>query len=418
MSSTFYLILPNLMLSFIPAGIAKTKGRSFVGYLLISFFLSFAIGMLMILCQDDLTDKVQKKIRCGICGARLRGNQKYCHKCGSNDLQLYLRKEPSSFVGRYLGLIILGVMFIMALWISSASEVAFSWQGLRLQLMQLMTLVLVAVGFVLSLRAKGPDLSLPSMMGLTAVVAAAVTNDTGSFEVGVTAALLACAIAGAVNGWVAVYLKIPSVIPTLVMSQILRLICIRMTGGYVIQGDFPAVATGSLGIRTIIWITPLLVIMIGFMLVCFTRLGKPLHVRKAGEIKRPLAAATFVFSALLAGFAGLLILMRLQVANAQIGESHMWFLFLLFGAIMSKRSADNRYMPVIYAVIVSVVYTLLSSSMNFHGISSYYQYILLFLFSAAFMVVTFFTNRQPVRQMMRFNRQMNNDSSPDVTQGV
>lgn len=418
MGYTLSLILINLMLSFIPAGIAKTKGRSFVGYLLISFFLSFAIGMLLILCQDDLTGKIKTKTKCLSCGALVRDDQKCCDKCGSDDLRSTTPKEPLPFVSRYLGLILLGVMLVMAFLMFSGSVLGFSQQALRILFMQMPTLVPIGVGFVLCLRAKGPDLSLAGMMGTAAAVSAVVTNMAGSFTVGVVVGLFACAIAGAVNGGLIVYLKVPSVIPTLVMSQILRLICILVTRGYIIQGDFPTMTTGNSGVPTIVWIIPSIVIMIGFVFVCFTRLGKPLQTRKVGEINRTLALITFIISAVLAGMAGLFIMLRLQVANSQIGESYSWFMYLLFGAIMSTRAVDNRFMPVIYAVIVSVVYTLLCSAMNFYGISSFFQQIILFLFTAGFLIVTFFSNREPVRQMMRFKQQAKKESDPVITQGV
>lgn len=410
MGYTVSLILINLMLSFIPAGIAKTKGRSFVGYLLISFFLSFAIGMLLILCQDDLTGKIKTKTKCLSCGALVRDDQKCCNKCGSDDLRRSTPKEPLPFVSRYLGLILLGVMLVMALWMSSGSEQILSLQTLGLQLRKLTLFVLIAVGFVLCLRAKGPDLSLTSMIGVAAVIAASVINTTGSFAVGAAAAMLVCAAAGAVNGWITAYLKVPSVIPTLVMSQILRMICILIPRGPFIKANLPLV-------ETIVWVGLTVAIIVGFLLVFFTKLGQPLQTR-AFEIKRPLVFVTFIVSAVLAGIAGLTLVVRIQSAHPKFGDEYNWFLLLLFGAIMSTRAADNRFLPVIYAVIVSVVCTLLSSAMNFVGISPYYQHIILYLFTAVFLIVTFFSNREPVRQMMRFKQQAKKESDSVITQGV
>ena len=77
------IFLVNLFLSFIAGWIAKSKGRSAVGFFFFSFFLSFLLAVLVLIAVPQLkpvqTDRTRE---CPFCKESILNNALVCKHCG------------------------------------------------------------------------------------------------------------------------------------------------------------------------------------------------------------------------------------------------------------------------------------------------------------------------------------------------
>jgi hypothetical protein len=92
------IFILNVLISFIPANIAKNKGHSFGSFYLISFCFSFIIAFIVVLCVDDRSQEQKREVAkavtlktlqppsinsiCPSCGNKNADGKFFCTKCG------------------------------------------------------------------------------------------------------------------------------------------------------------------------------------------------------------------------------------------------------------------------------------------------------------------------------------------------
>ena len=100
-----------------------------------------------------------------------------------------------------------------------------SWQTLNVNLTQVCTIVIVAVGMTLVIATGGIDLSVGSLMAISGAVAPMIFMgklvDLGSVHLAVgfaiVTAILVAALLGAFNGWLISHFRIQPIVATLVL---------------------------------------------------------------------------------------------------------------------------------------------------------------------------------------------------------
>jgi ribose transport system permease protein len=198
---------------------------------------------------------------------------------------------------------------------------------------QIPDLTVVAVGMTLVLIVGGIDLSVGSLLALSAALMGAVLVDHHwPLPLAILLALLTGTAAGLLNGVISVWARIPSFIVTLGMLEAAR-------GGAYLATDSQTRYIG----RSVEWIgaplpglavspavlTALVVVIVGQVLLTRTVFGRHLiaigtnaeAVRMAGIRIAPYAIAVFAVSGLLCGLAGVMQTARLSSAdpNAAVG---------------------------------------------------------------------------------------------------
>lgn len=188
---------------------------------------------------------------------------------------------------------------------------------------------MLTIGETICILAGVFDLSVGSMVSVTAVVATVVANH-GSPTLGLIAAVLAGVALGITNGVVIHFTRINSFIGTLATSIVYAGLAIVITGGNtetVINPSFGTIGQNSaLGITYVGWIFLLFTVLaIGFIArTTFGRYvyaagGNPEAARLSGIRVGAIRGACFAISGLAAGIAGMLLASRTQSAAADLG---------------------------------------------------------------------------------------------------
>ena len=199
-------------------------------------------------------------------------------------------------------------------------------------LFQLSVTLLVAVGMTLVIATGGIDLSVGSVMAISAATAA-VTLDRG-LAVAIPAALAAALAVGVLNGAFVAYFRVQAIVVTLATLLAGRgLAQVINRGGALLTIDDPAflvLGPGDLGpVPTQVLIAAVVVALAVFLLrstpfgpYVLATGGNPAAARLAGVPVNRTTVTVYVLSAGLAGLAGLIEAARLGAsAAARIGQN-------------------------------------------------------------------------------------------------
>jgi rhamnose transport system permease protein len=235
---------------------------------------------------------------------------------------------------RETGILLALVIVVVATTIKNPAFL-FSTDGFRDLLLTPSILMLVAVGQAIVIITRNVDLSVGSVVGLTAYLTGRVFIDLPGvpwplvFVIG----LVAGGLLGLVNGALVAFAKVPALVITLGTLYIYRGINVAWTGSDRINSsdmpkDFLALGTSSL--LGIPWLTiiALVVLVIAGWYMHTQRAGRELyaigsdpaaaHLSGLGVTRRVLAA--FVVCGALAGLAGVLYAARYGTVNSQAGS--------------------------------------------------------------------------------------------------
>ena len=138
-------------------------------------------------------------------------------------------------LGRHREASVLLMLLAVSVYLTIASDYFLSPRNLLNVGRQASVVAIVALGQAFVIIGRGIDLSVGSVIGLSAVVAAVVIRDTGIESVGLVAGLLTGLVCGIVNGLLYTRLKINPFIATLGTLSVARGIALLMTGGIPVQ---------------------------------------------------------------------------------------------------------------------------------------------------------------------------------------
>jgi len=191
----------------------------------------------------------------------------------------------------------------------------------------------IALGSAIVILAGEIDLSAGTMSSLSGIVMAELWQHGLEIWLAVLAALVISAAIGALNGVIITFFKVDSLLVTLAMQFILGAVATALGGGsppYGFPKSFVSIAgTGTIGpIPNQLIVFAVLAVLVA-VVVSKTRMGRSLALigynrpaaRYSGiRVSRTIVGA-FVFSALMAGIAGILVSGFYNAARDDIGDS-------------------------------------------------------------------------------------------------
>jgi simple sugar transport system permease protein len=241
-------------------------------------------------------------------------------------LKIYLDKPELA------GLALL--IILMAIFQVKSNGILLSFENVRGIMGLLPEMALVAIGVTILMICGEFDLSVGSVFALMPMTMAVALTSGVPFTAAVLMGLLLCALIGFINGYITLQFTIPSFITTLGMLFIARSLTIVISGGFppLLPDDLPTwlftdyIWQGAIVRMSFIWFLAIAVLAAG--LLSLTNFGN--WIRATGGFNEAAASMgipvkrvkiiCFMLCSVLAGFAGLLQVLRLGSPLPSIGE--------------------------------------------------------------------------------------------------
>lgn len=286
-------------------------------------------------------------------------------------------------LGRHREASVFAMLAAVAIYLSFASDYFLEPRNLLNVGRQASVVAIVALGQALVIIARGIDLSVGSVIGLSAVVAAVLMRDTGSEAVGLTAGLLTGLACGLLNGVLYTRFRINPFIATLGTLSIARGIALLMTGGIPVPfGGFAEfVGAGRIFDIPVSFLLMIVLAVVVHVFASRTVIGREIYAigdnpkasRLAGVNLRAIRLFVFAFCGLLAGLGGLILAGNLASADPNLGMGYE--LDVIAAVILGGTALSGGRGSILGVVIGALLMALLNNAFVLLGISAYWQVV-------------------------------------------
>jgi ribose transport system permease protein len=296
-------------------------------------------------------------------------------------LRLNLSRSQKQLLSTFSGLFLLGAVFTIL------SPYFFSVNNLLTVATQTAVIAIIAIGQTYVLITGGIDLSIGSNIALSAMVAGLIMRANLPVPLAVLAGLVTGLASGAVSGTLVAFGNIPPFIATLGTMTVARGLSFTLTQAIPISGlpkTFTTFwGTGStLGIPNPVIIMVILVLIFAFVLAK-TKLGRHVYAtgsnfeaaRLSGVNTRKVLITVYVFSGLLAAFAGLIMAARIISAQPSAGDGYE--LDAVASSVIGGTSTMGGEGTVVGTFIGAFVIGVLRNGLNLVGVSPFIQKIII-----------------------------------------
>lgn len=249
---------------------------------------------------------------------------------GSKQASLTPRQRAVAFVSANVGVVsALLIFFALFIYFSVATDSFLTVENLVNVGRQIAPTVVVATLMTFVITTGAIDLSVGSLVGLTAA-ALALMAKTGNPVVAVLATLAIGGVVGAVNGYLTAYGRLQSFIVTLATLTAVRGLALLITQGYStpISVDWIlAIGQGQIaGLYTPTWIA-IATVALGWYLFTQTRYGRYVvavgsngeSLRRAGVDIRRIRLLALMGTGVFASLAGIMVAARLASGSSNSG---------------------------------------------------------------------------------------------------
>lgn len=275
------------------------------------------------------------------------------------------------------------LLVLIIIFMSMANEYFLTGRNLLNIGRQASVVAIVALGQALVIISRGIDLSVGSVIGLSAVTAAVATQTTGVQVFGIGAALGTGLAAGLINGLLYTRLHINPFIATLGTLSIARGIALLITGGIPVSFTGWASWFGAGRIAQV----PVSLLLLLALAVCFfvfaTRMrwgrnvfatgDNPTAARLAGIDVDGTRLMVFVICGLVAGLGGLILAGTLGSASPNLGRGYE--LDVIAAVILGGTSLSGGRGSIPGVVLGALLMALLGNAFVLLGISSHWQVV-------------------------------------------
>jgi ribose transport system permease protein len=243
-------------------------------------------------------------------------------------------------------------------------------------------LMIAAIGLTFVFLLGEIDLSIGSVLSLASVLGALAMRDTGSVWIGAVVAVTTGAVVGAFNGAVIAWFRFSAFVHTLGVLVTARAVAMLITGGHSV-GRLPIEALrfgrGNVaGVPNLLWIA-VLVYAAAHLLLRYTAVGREfflvganrraavfagLHVQRARFL-------AFLISGLLAGLAGLCVVLRLGSGGPILGDNLL--LMAIAAVVLGGTNVFGGEGGVFRTTTGALVVVMLDKGLNLLGLAFYDQ---------------------------------------------
>jgi len=258
---------------------------------------------------------------------------------------------------------------------------------------RIVVIAIIAIGVTMVIITAGIDLSVGSLIALSAVIGTLLMKKMGGLQapgwvvlVGFLVGILSCGIVGALGGLVVARFKVAPFITTLGIMMMARGLAFMITGGfsiYQVPKALPWLGQGrSLGTpNTVILLVVLYVAAHIFM--AHTRMGRYIYAvggneeaaRLSGVPVKFVIVFVYVISSLAAGLGGCIQASQLNTGTPNIGV--MYELYVIAAVVVGGTSLAGGSGRILGTLIGAFIISVIQNGMNLLGIESYTQQVVL-----------------------------------------
>jgi ribose transport system permease protein len=266
--------------------------------------------------------------------------------------------------------------------LSLLSDAFLTTNNLLNVLRQTALLFLMASGLTLVILTAGLDLSVGANIGLSACLAAIIIKSTGSPWLGVATGVGCGAAVGLLNGVLVTALRVPAFVATYGMMWLILGATYFYMGGETVHGfppSFRQLGSGYfLGVPIPIYMM-LLFLMLGTLFAQRTVWGQQIYAIGANPAAARLSGIpverrlvlVYVVSGAMAGLASLILLARVNSAEADIGEH--FTLPAIAAVVIGGTSLFGGSGTIVGTLIGALILTLVVNGMNLLQINASWQ---------------------------------------------
>lgn len=259
---------------------------------------------------------------------------------------------------------------------------------------QIAVIAIIAIGMTLVIITGGIDLSVGSLIAVSAVVATLTIRDlggaeragTGAMILGSMAGMAACALVGFLNGVTITGLRMPPFIVTLAMMLVgsgLAFIFAKGQSVYQVPEAFTWLGRGKLaGIPNAV-ILMLALYAAAHVVLSRTRFGR--HVYAVGSNRQAarlsgipvsrVVLLVYIMSGALAGLGGVVMASQLRSGSPTYGQ--MYELYVIAAVVVGGASLSGGRGTVFGTLIGALIIAVIQNGMNLTNVESYTQKVVL-----------------------------------------
>lgn len=267
--------------------------------------------------------------------------------------------------------------------------------NLRNVMGQIAVIAIVAVGMTLVIITAGIDLSVGSLIALSAVVCAWIIQRLGGQDAGflvlmtaAVGAMAVCGLAGLFSGAMVVRFRLPPFIATLAMMQVASGAAYMIARGrpiYDAPDAFTTLGRGvdpALGLPWAVWLM-LALYGVAHVLMSRTALGRyvyavggnPEAARLAGVRTGAVLLFVYALSGVLAGLGGVVMASQLKSGAPTYGL--MYELYVIAAVVVGGTSLAGGEGRVLGTLIGAFIIAVIQNGMNLTNVESYTQKVVL-----------------------------------------
>lgn len=258
---------------------------------------------------------------------------------------------------------------------------------------RIVVIAVIAIGMTLIILTGGIDLSVGSLIALSAVISTLLMRSLGGIEgsgwvvvMGFLVATIACGLIGGVGGFLVAQFKVAPFITTLAIMMMARGFAFLLTGGFSIYQVPPALTwlgQGSLfGVpNTVILLAVLYLSAHWFMEN--TRYGRYIYAvggneeaaRLSGVPVKAVLIFVYLVGGLCAGFGGCIQASQLNSGAPNLGM--MFELYVIAAVVVGGTSLSGGSGRIFGTLIGAFIISVIQNGMNLLGFESYLQQVVL-----------------------------------------
>lgn len=243
-------------------------------------------------------------------------------------------------------------------------------------------LIVMAIGQSFVLLTSNIDVSVGSVMGMSAAVCGVLLTSGYNVWLVVAAVIVLGAAIGCINGIGVAYFKIPSIIMTLGMLGIIRGCMLLYTKGMWIEDipNFYKKLSGLkwLGVSFPVWIA-VFILIIAHVVLKKTKFGQYFYAvgdnfegaKLVGIPVQKVSVSAFILSGMSAAIAGLFFVMNIGFVPNQTGSGIE--LQVIAAAVLGGVSLSGGLGSVVGAGFGAIFFTIINSSLIYLKIPAYYN---------------------------------------------